>query len=213
MDKAQVQKALEELKKEPKRKFVQSYDLIINLKNLVLKTTPIDFFATLHHTKGKKIKVAAFVDQELFEPAKKCCDLVLKETDFIKYKDDKKAVKNMAETYDYFIAQANLMPKVAAAFGKILGTKGKMPSPKMGCVVPSNANIEALVKRLNLTVRLSAKKGLNLQAMVGREDQPEEEIIDNILTVYQAALKNLPEESQNIKNISLKLSMSKPVKM
>ncbi len=213
MDKAQVQKALAELKTHPKRKFVQSYDLIINLKNLVIKTTPVDFFVTLHHSKGKKIKVAAFVDQELFEQAKKHCDLVLKETDFIKYKDDKKAVKNLAESYDYFIAQANLMPKVAAAFGKILGTKGKMPNPKMGCVVPPNANIEALVKRLNLTVRMSAKKGLNLQAMVGKEDQPEEEIIDNILMVYQTTLKNLPEESQNIKNVALKLSMSKPVKM
>ena len=39
MDKQQVQKAIEELKKNsPKRKFTQSYDLVINLKNLVIKS-------------------------------------------------------------------------------------------------------------------------------------------------------------------------------
>ena len=34
MDKEQVKKAIEELKKLPKRKFSQSYDLIINLKKV-----------------------------------------------------------------------------------------------------------------------------------------------------------------------------------
>src|SRR3989344_7537575 len=126
MDKAQVQKALEELKKNPKKKFEQSYDLIINLKNIVVKTTPVDFFVTLHYPKRSKVKVAAFVDQQLADQAQKNCDLVIRDSEFQKYSVDKKLLKKLAEEYDYFIAQSTLMPKVAASFGKILGTRGKM---------------------------------------------------------------------------------------
>lgn len=212
MKKEDIKKTLEEVKKSPKRNFSQTYDLIINLKNLVVKQNPVDLFVTLHHSKGKKVKIAAFVDQLLSEQAKKNCDLVIKDTEFEDYKDVKK-LKKLAEEYDYFIAQANLMAKIAAVFGKVLGTRGKMPNPKLGCVVPPNANLEPLVKKLNCTVRLSAKKATNLQCIAGKENQNEEEIIDNILTIYQTVLKNVPNEAQNIKDVYLKLTMGKPVKI
>ncbi len=211
MDKTQVQKALAEIKAQPKRKFTQSYDLIINLKNLELKSNPVDLFVTLPFPKGKSVKIAAFVDQELVDQATKFCDLVIKESEFTKY--DKKAAKKLGEQYNYFIAQASLMPKIAANFGKVLGVKGKMPNPKLGCVIPPNANVEALVKKLKHTVRLQAKKGLNLQCLVGKEDQAEDQVIENILTAYNAVIKHLPNEIQNIKNVALKLSMSNPVKI
>ena len=88
-----------------------------------------------------------------------------------------------------------------------------MPNPKLGCVIPPNANLDALRTKLELTVRLTAKQGLNLQCLVGKESQPEEQVIENILAVYQAVLKQVPNEMQNIKNCSLKLTMSKPVKI
>lgn len=212
MDKEQVKKALEELKKNPKRKFAQSYDLVINLKNYNIKTTPLDFFVTLPHSKGKKVHLACFCDQQLSENAAKNCDLVIKEVEFEKYKE-KKLLKSVADKYDYFIAQANLMPKIAQIFGKALGIKGKMPNPKIGCVVPPSANLEILKKRLVTTIRLSTKKGANLQCLVGKEDQKEDEVIENILAVYQATVKQVPNEQHNIKNVALKLTMSKPVKI
>ena len=212
MDQEQIKNAITELKKQPKKKFSQSYDLIINLKDIVVKDSPLDFFVTLHYPKGRAVKTAAFVDPQLADQSSKHCNLTIKETEFIQY-TDKKQLKKLAESYDYFIAQANLMPKVAQVFGKALGIKGKMPNPKLGCVVPPNANLEVLNDKLQKTVRLQAKKGTNLQCLVGKESQPENEIIDNILTVYQAAIKHLPNEEQNVKNVSLKLTMSKPVKI
>ena len=210
MDQEHVKKALDELKQLPKRKFVQSYDLVINLKNLT-KQEPIDLFVTVPHSKGKKIKVAAFVDQQLAGQAEQACDLVIRETDFVKY--DPKKMKVLAQEYDYFIAQATLMPRIAVAFGKVLGTRGKMPNPKLGCVVPPNAVLEPLVKKLNSTIRLQSRKGMTLQCLVGKEAQPDVEIIDNVLAVYQSVLKAVPNEHQNIKNVALKLSMSKPVRV
>lgn len=212
MDKAQIQKALADIKAQPPRKFTQSYDLVINLKNLELKSNPVDLFVTLPFPKGKNVKIAAFVDRELVDQATKFCDLAIRESEFIKY-NEKKTAKKLGEQYNFFIAQASLMPKIAANFGKVLGIRGKMPNPKLGCVIPPNANVEALVKKLKHTVRLQAKKGLNLQCIVGKEDQPEEQIIDNILTAYNAVVKHLPNELQNIKNVTLKLSMGTPVKV
>lgn len=213
MNKEQVHQALEELKKQPQKKFVQSYDLIINLKDYDVKTAPLDFFANLPFVKGRKIKVAAFVDQQLVDQATKFCDKVVRDTEFDRYKEDKKATKKLAQDHDYFIAQATIMPKIAAVFGKALGGRGKMPNPKLGCVVPPNANLEPLVKKLATTVRLSAKKGTNVQCIVGKQDQPVEQITENILTVYHAAAKQLPNEAQNIKNVLLKTTMGKPVKV
>lgn len=213
MNKEHVHKALEELQKQPARKFTQSYDLIINLKDLVLSQNPVDVFVTLPFKQGKKIKVAAFVDQQLVPSAEKNCDAVIKENDFVKYSTNKKELKKLAESYDFFIAQANLMPKIAATFGKALGTKGKMPNPKLGCVVPPTANLEPLVKKLNLTVRLTTKKGLNLQCLVGKESQPAAEIIENALAIYNTVVKQLPNEAQNIKNMILKRTMGTPVRI
>ena len=212
MDKKNVQKALAEIKEQPKRKFSQSYDLIVNLKNLVIKSSPLDFFVTLHYPKGRAVKVAAFVSNQLIDQAKKHCDLALTESDFKQY-GAKKALKKLAESYDYFIAEAALMPKVAKTFGKVLGMKGKMPNPKLGCVVPPNANLEQLNQKLQKTVRLTARKATNLQCIVGKENQPEEEVVDNILTVYQAVLKNVPNDIQNVKNVQIKTTMGKPVKL
>ena len=213
MDNEQIQKALQELKKQSKRKFNQSYDLIINLKDHDVKQNPVDFFVDLHYSKGNKVKIAAFVDQLLAEQANKFCDLVIRDTEFVRYKEDKKAIRKLAQEYDYFIAQANIMPKLAAIFGKALGARGKMPNPKLGCVVPPSANLEPLMKKLVTTVRLNAKKGTNLQCQVGKEDLPEEQIIDNILTIYQAVVKHLPNETHNIKNVLLKTTMGKPVRI
>ena len=213
MDKEKVQKALAELKELPKKKFSQSYDLIINLKNFEIKKNPLDLFVSMHHTKGKKVKVAAFVGQQLEDQANKHCDLTITEPEFAKFKEDKKAVKKLAQEYDIFIAQANLMPKVAAAFGRVLGARGKMPNPKLGCVVPPNANLEPLIQKLQKSVRLVAKKGMNLQCIIGKESQPDKEVIDNIITIVKTVTKQLPNEDQNIKNVQLKLTMSKPVKL
>lgn len=212
MEKEQVQKVLNELKRQAKKKFLQSYDLIINLKGINVKLTPVDAFVTVPHSKGRKLKIAAFVSQELIEQANKFCDLVIKEQDFPKYAD-KKVAKRLAEDYDLFIAQMNLMGKIAGAFGKVLGTKGKMPNPKMGCVVPPNANLEMVVKKLNLTVHLAAKKATNLQCIVGKENQPDNEIVENVIAIYNNVLKQLPNEVQSIKNVSLKLTMGKPVRV
>lgn len=211
MNKQEVLKALQELREQPKRKFSQSVELIINLKNINIKSNPLDFFITLPSPRGKGIKIAAFAGAELEKQAKENCDLVIMQTDFANY--DKKQIKKLAQEYDYFVAQATLMPKVAASFGRYLGARGKMPNPKIGCVVPPNANLGPLIEKLNKSVRLSAKKGTNLQCLVGKEDMEDDSIAENILSAYKASVKQLPNELQNVKCVLIKSTMGKPIRV
>ena len=213
------QEALEALKKakteSKKRNFNQGVDLIINLKGIDLKKTEnqIDIFVQLHYPPGKKIKICALVGAELMDEANKTVDKTILSDDFDAYAQNKKLAKKLAREYDYFIGQANIMPKIASVFGKTLGTKGKMPNPKAGCIVPPKTNLNPLVEKLQKLVRASARTAPVIHTGIGKEDMDEEQVFDNILTVYNAVVAKLPNGEHNIKSVYIKLTMGKAIKV
>ena len=209
MNKEQVTQTLKKLKEDSKkRKFTQSYDLIINLKDIDLKKPDqnINSTATLHYSKGKQSKICALVGPELLPQAKEVCDLAISVDDFPKYQD-KKLAKKLANSYDTFIAQATIMPKLATTFGRVFGPKGKMPNPKAGCVVPPNANLKPLYEKLQKTIKLQTKNDLIIHTIIGSESMKDEEVIDNIMTAYDALVHTAYSGKNNIKSIFLKLTM------
>lgn len=215
MDKKQATETLKIIKEtSPKRNFKQSIDLIINLKGLDLKKPEhqVNIPVALHYSRGKKIKICALVGPELLSQAKEVCDNAISVDDFGKY-TDKRKIKKLAAEYDFFIAQATIMAKIATAFGRVFGPKGKMPNPKMGCVVPPNANLKQLYERLQKTLKIATKNDPIIHCSVGKEDAKDEEIIDNIMTVYNALIHALPNEKHNIKSVFLKLTMGKAYKV
>jgi large subunit ribosomal protein L1 len=197
------------------RKFTQSVDMIINLKDLDFKKpeNQVDFYITLHHTNGRKVRVCALCGPELRDEAKAHCDTMINVEDFAEYQKDKKKLKKLADDHEYFIAQANIMAQVATAFGRVLGPRGKMPNPKAGCVVPPKAALKPIVERLQKTVRVTAKKDPVIHLLVGKEDMQDEVLGDNISFIFTQVRTHLPQEANNIKNAVLKLSMGKPVKL
>ena len=215
MDKEQILAALAKVKDiSEKRNFKQSYDLIINLKGLDVKKQEhqVDAFITLPYSRGKKVKICALVGAELEAQAKSIFDSVILSDNFEKYKD-KKEIKKIANSFNFFVAQANIMPKVATIFGRVFGPRGKMPNPKSGCVVPPNANLKPLYEKLQKTVRATTKNAPLIQCPIGTEDLSTNDISENALTVYDAILHVLPNEKHNIKDIYIKLTMGKPVKV
>ena len=215
MEKNQLISTLKKAKEiSPKRKFKQSYDLIINFKGLDLKKPDhqVDAFVTLPIPRGKKLKICAIVGPELTEQAKGIFDNVITSEQFEKYKD-KKEVKKLANSADYFIAQANIMAKVATVFGRVFGPRGKMPNPKAGAVVLPNANLKPVYDKFQNTVRASAKIAPMIQVPIGTEDMKAEDVAENGMTVYKQVLSVLPNEKHNIKDICIKLTMGKPVKL
>ncbi|MBW3018426.1 50S ribosomal protein L1, partial [Candidatus Woesearchaeota archaeon] len=120
---------------------------------------------------------------------------------------DKKKIKELAKAYDFFIAQATIMPKIAQTFGRVFGPLGKMPNPKAGCVVPPNANLKPLYDKLQRRVKVSALKQPVVQCAIGTEALDDKILADNYLTVYKALLNNLPNRENNIKKGFIKLTM------
>ena len=205
VSKEDLQKALTELRKEKEKKFDQTVDLIINLQKFDVKKTPINVFISVPY-KIKDKKIGAFL-----ETKNKNVETITPE-EFKKY-SDKKALKKIVKKFDFFIAQASLMPKVASTFGRVLGPVGKMPSPQLGIIMNSDdKTIENLKNKINSSVKLKSKEA-SIKIAIGKQSMKDEEIIENILTIYNSLLKSLPRGLENIKNIELKFTMTKPQKI
>lgn len=211
MDKTQIINAIVEARsKAQKRNFKQSVDFLIVCKEIDLKKNEnqFDLFLMLPHGTGKKKSICALVAQELLETAKESCDEVIPSEEFQKYAQDKKLVRKLAKKHDFFIAQANIMPQVATAFGKVLGPKGKMPNPKAGCVIPPKTNIKPLYDKLQNTVKASLKTAPVIKCVVGLEDMDDNAIAENILFIFDNVVNRLPSGEANIKKMIIKLTMS-----
>lgn len=203
--KEQLSKALEELKKDKERKFNQTVDLIVNLQKIDIRKNPVNIFTSVPH-KIKDKKIAAFL-----EVRNKNVETITKE-EFRKY-SDKKELKKLSKRFDFFIAQASLMPKVATTFGRFLGPSGKMPSPQLGIMAEVNDKvIEELKEKINNSTKIRAKDA-SIKLAIGKQSMKTADIVENILSVYESILKVLPREKDNVKNIEIKLTMSKPQKI
>ncbi|MFH1850025.1 MAG: 50S ribosomal protein L1 [archaeon] len=216
MDTQLVEKTLKKVReKSKKRNFSQSVELIVNLKDINIKKPEdqIDLFISLHYSTGRKPTICAFIGPELAAEAKNYCDEVISVDDFGKYAENKKLAKALAKKYDFFIAQATVMPKVAATFGRVLGPRGKMPNPKAGCVVPPNANLKNLAEKLGKTIKVSAKAEPSVKCAVGTEKMEDAQLVDNIITVYNNLIHHLPGEKNNIKSAFLKMTMGPAIEV
>ena len=213
MDKQILEKTLANLRKEaPKRNFNQSVELVVNLHNFDIKKVPVSGSVVLHVGTGKKIKICALVGDELLPECKKSFDKVVAKDQFNSL--DKKQIKHLAKEYDFFVAQANIMGDIAKYFGKALGPRGKMPNPKLGCVVPTGStNLKSLYDKLQKTVKFAAKNQMIIHCLLGKESMKDEELTENALTVHNAILALLPQGQNNIKNVFLKFTMSKAIEV
>jgi len=197
--------ALEELRKGKERKFDQTVELIVNLQKFDLKRNQVNTIVSVPH-KIKDKKIAGFLE------SKNSNIDTITLAEFKKY-GDKKKLKNVVKKYDFFIAQGSLMPKVAATFGRVLGPAGKMPSPQLGIILNADdKTIEELKQKINTSVKIRTKEA-SIKIPVGKQSMKDEDIIENISAIYSAIIKELPRDKENVKNIEIKFTMTKPVKI
>ncbi len=195
-----------------KRNFAQTFDLVINLTDINPKKQEeaVDVFVALPYFRNKQIKICTIIDNNLVEKSKIFDKTIIKD-DIQKL--SKKEIKKISKEYDFFIAQINLMPLVASTFGRILGPLGKMPSPKIGCVITPDSNLEDLKNKLRNIVRLRTRNEPIIKTYLGTESMKDEEVADNLLSIYSSLINMLPQEERSIKDIGIKLTMGPLIKI
>lgn len=211
----ETQQLIETLKKvrenSKPRKFSQTIDMTINLVDVDMKKpeSKIQEMIELPYPLTKKAKICIVASGELAFKAKQAgADLVIEKDELNTIATDKKRQRELANTYDFFICEAPLMPLVGKSLGATLGPRGKMPTP-----VPPNANIADQIARHQKLAIVRLKSQPLLQNRVGSEDMKDEEIAENIRVIIRRLEGKLKRGIKNIKSITLKTTMGKPVEL
>lgn len=184
-----------------KRKFTQSIDIIINLKNIDLKKPENKFSkeVVLPHGRGKDISVGLISDSV---PG------VITKRDLEEFERDKKKLKQVTKRYDFMIAEAPLMPLVGKVLGRYLAPKGKMPK-----LLPPGRSHESMIDEMKRSVRIKVRDSPVIHAVAGSENMEDLHLKENIKRIFEEVDRALPKGRNQIRDVYVKMSMGKPVKI
>jgi large subunit ribosomal protein L1 len=158
----------------------------------------------LPHGTGKKVIVAAFVNPENADAAKKAGADIVGAEDLIE------EIKQSGKVnFDKAIAEPDMMKKLPA-IARILGTAGVMPNPKLGTV---GTNIEEMIKIIKAgKVDFRNDKTGNVHFLIGKINKSfsEQQLIANVKSAIDAIEKCKPEviKKKYIQSIYLASTMS-----
>jgi len=197
-------------KNSTKRNFVQAMELVVNFKGLDVKSPEnrINEIVALGNPIGREVKVCIIADGDLVVKARSAgADLVITKQEIDQYVGNKKAVKKLAESYDYFAARTDLMATVGKTLGSVLGPRGKMPEP-----MPPQANVDPLLKKYRNSVRIKIRDQPAIRCRIGSEQMESKEIAENIMAVLNAIDRRIKLE-QYLSSVVVKTTMGKPAKL
>lgn len=194
----------------PKRKFEQTFELAINLRELDMKRPEnrINLRVQLPNgIEGQKVLVFAGGDLAL-RARRSGADEVIEPTELNELAKDKKAVKKRLKDFDIFISEAPLMATVGRVAGPILGPRGKMPTP-----VPSQAPVDNVIERERRAIVLRSRDKPFVHCMIGKESMTDEQVAQNVEAVVNNLTGSTKRGLGNIKTIYLKTSMGESIKL
>ncbi len=205
-----LKKAVKEAKEKSKpRNFTQTIDIVINLKDINLKDpkNKMREEIVLPHGKGKEVKIGVFAERDMAVRAKKLGLQVFSKEDIEEISKDKRKARKMANTYDFFIAQADMMPFVGKTLGPVLGRRNKMPA-----IVPPTAPLEPVIERLKKSIRVNTRDTPMIQAPIGNEKMEDEKIAENALAVLNA-VKRKYEGTNVLRSVYVSTTMGPSVRV
>lgn len=206
-----ILKAVKEaIEKSSDRKFKESIELSVNLKDVDLSNPKnrLNEEIILPNGRGKDVKVAIFGSPEMREKSKDVVDHFFPAEEISKMKDDKTETKRKVSEIDFFVAEAPLMAQVGKNLGVILGPRGKMPRP-----VPPGADPTGIIVNLRKTVKIRSKDKRTFHVPVGTKDMDPELVADNIQAVINRIRTKLERGIMNIHSAHVKTTMGPAIKL
>ncbi len=202
-----VARALED---SPERKFRETVDLAINLRDLDLNepSNRVDESVVLPSGTGQETRIVVFAEGETAVRAEGVADEVLSGDDLADLGDDNDAAKDLAGETDFFIAEEAMMQNIARYLGTVLGPRGLMPDP----LSPDDDVVET-VNRLKNTVQIRSGDRRTFHTLVGAEDMDAEDIASNIDVILRRLHADLEKGPQNIDSVYVKTTMGPSVEV
>ena len=199
-----VKKVLEE---SPQRKFSESVDLAINLKNLDMNQPKnrVDEEVILPRGLGKELKIGVFAKGDVGLKAKAAgAAYVISDAELDELAADKNKARTLANEIDLFIAETQFMPIIGKNLGIVLGPRGKMPIPLL-----PNRDIGELIQSKQSAIRLRSKDKLTFHVPVGRREMNPDYLAENIETVVARLERVLDKGKHNLKSVYVTTTMGK----
>ena len=154
---------------------------------------------------GKDVRVAVVAEDEKDITQAKEAGAVLAGKD-----DVIEAIKKGNLDFDVLIATPTCM-KDLGRYGKVLGPKGLMPSPKSGTVTKDVAEVVKKVKMGQVTYKMD-KNGV-VHGMIGKVSFPKEKLVENFNHYIETLKKARPASAKGkyIKNVAIASTMGPSV--
>jgi len=206
--------------KDKVRKFDESIDFIINLKDINLNDPKqrIDKEILLPNniiTKDNPNVCVIASDEILLEAKNLGLDTIDSDGLVRLNNEEKKVKKKFVKKYDFFIVEDKMMPNVARYLARFLGPLGKMPKPfPSGYGIISNPNdLQVAIERYLKIIRIQLKKQLLIQVKIGKKSMAKEEVFENMKAIVEYIADQMPHKYNNIKSMFLKTTMGHPIKI
>lgn len=209
-DRNSLEVVTEALQKGPERKFPESVELSINLKDLdlAIPKNRLEDDVPLPSGRGKPVKVALFGTPEMCQKVRGVADKIIPSTELEDFMKDAKGAKRTVDDIDFFLAEAPLMPTIGKRLGVVLGPRGKMPRP-----VPPGSDPTNLIKALQRSVRVRSKGNRTFHAAVGARGMPPEQIAQNVDALLSRVVGKLERGRTNIESVYVKTTMGPAVRL
>lgn len=206
--------------KDKVRKFDETIDLIINLKDLNLNDPKqrIDKEIVLPNNiiTGDKPKVCVIASDEILLEARNLGLEAIDNDGLIQLNnEEKKTKKKFVKKYDFFIVEDKMMPSVARYLARFLGPLGKMPKPFPSGygIISSPDDLKIAIERYLKIIRIQLKKQLLIQVKIGKKSMEKDRVFENLKTVVDYVADQMPHRYNNIKSMFLKTTMGHPIKI
>ena len=211
VNESEIVTLIQEAKKgERERKFKESLELYITLKDIdVKKGFALNEVIQLPKQMSKPAAVCVMASGDMGLKAKDAkADEVMDNDNLSKLAEDKRASRKLINKYDFFLADTKLMPVVGKSLGQLLGPRGKMPTP-----VPFNAPIESFLDRFRSSIRVRVKNSLSISCKIGDVTMDEHDVAANAVAVINNLKGKLPNGDKNIRKYMIKTTMGKAIKL
>mgnify|MGYP001261535593 FL=1 len=198
------------LKSDKERKFVETVEVAINLRDVDLQNPQkrINAEVALPHGRGRPARVAVFAQGEMAVISKKIVDTVLGPEQIDELSENKREARKLADRFDFFVAETGLMATIGKSLGVVLGPRGKMPRP-----IPPQADIERIINSLTNLVPVRSKDRPTFHVPFGNISMSHDQLAENLETILKRVESNLDRGSDNIASIWVKTTMGKAVRL